>query len=85
MTLDTAHLTDLSQNYNYELENLSVYESTREAVLDGSVVLDPRNFNHSTTLRTLVRLGMVKRFGDRQQGVQYYILTDKGWDALFPA
>lgn len=81
----STHLTDLSENFNSEVDGRSVYDSTREAVLEGSVVLDPRNFRYHTTLRSLARLGLVQKFGSRQEGVQYYILTAKGYDTLFPA
>lgn len=79
-----SHLSDLSRIFHEEEDSLSVYDSTREAILEGSVTFDSRNFSSPATTRALARAGIITKFGSRQQSVQYYILTPKGYDTLFP-
>lgn len=78
-----AH-SDLVQNFDSEIYGKSVFDCTRDAVLEGSIALDPRNFNSPESLRILVRAKLIKKFGGKQEGVQYYILTPLGWSSMFP-
>ena len=80
----TAHIGDLHQTFSAEADGRSVYDCTREAILEGSIALDARNFINPQTASILSRARIIKRFGSPMQGVQYYILTPKGYDILFP-
>lgn len=81
---ETAH-SDLVQNFDWEVDGKSVFDCTRDAVLEGSIALDPRNFHSPDSLRILVRAKLIKKFGGKQEGVQYYILTPLGWNSMFPS
>ena len=78
-------LSDLSEAFEHESKGVSVFSLTKEEVTDGSVLLDPRNFKNEGTLSNLVKAKMLKKFGTRNEGVQFFSLTPLGFDTLFPA
>jgi hypothetical protein len=78
-----AALNDLAQAFEHEAKGQPNTQLTRDAITDGSVLIDPRNLACGYYLRVLVRNGMLTRFGSRSEGVQYYQITNKGFDALF--
>ena len=80
-----TYLTDLSQMVTDTMDSMTVYQCTREAVLEGSVIFDPRNFSNPSTCRVLAKAQIITKFGNPQQSVQYYVLTPLGFDTLFPA
>lgn len=79
------YLTDLSEAFESESQHLDLSDLERGAVVNGSVVFDPRNFSNPSTCRVLSKANILAKFGAPQQSVQYFVLTEKGYSTLFPA
>lgn len=72
------YLLDLKAQVDDELRRQTCYTPTDAEILDGAVALDPRNFADPNTTRSLAQRKLIAKWGDRQQGVQYYTLTPTG-------
>lgn len=79
------HLSDLSRVFAEESDGLSIYDCTRAAILEGSVLIDPRRLELHDTLAVLTDAGLlVKWVNPEPEDVWLYALTPKGYDTLFP-
>jgi hypothetical protein len=84
MTTTTALITainDLAQAFRHEAKGQPESQLTREAVLEGSVLIDPRNLDHKASCSLLSKNLFIEKFG-KHQGVWYYTLTHKGFNAI---
>ena len=80
----SVFVSDFITTFYKESANYPAEMLTRESLLDGSCVIDSRNFANPSTCRLASRAGLITKFGSRMQTVQYWMLTEKGFDTLFP-
>ena len=82
------YLADLRQLFMEEAQSLySIADDcqvylTDEMIIEGAVVIDPRNLVSPGTIYSMARKGYLVRFGAKMQGVQYWTLTQSGLDAV---
>lgn len=79
-TMHTDYLAHLAQDAADQLTALA-YEPTVTEMLEGALVFDSRNLPAGTVC-SMARKGYLVKFGSPMQGVQYWTLTEAGFDAV---